>query len=83
MGMVKAAHQLALGTYITMRMSRASEGIYAYWRELLRTQWLSREEIERLQVERLHKLLLHAQDHCAFYRERFSWLASMRVGSRS
>lgn len=71
MGVVKAAHQLALGTYITMRMSRASEGVYAYLRELLRTQWLSREEIEQLQIERLKKLLLHAQEHCAFYRERF------------
>lgn len=70
-GVIKGAHQLALGAYINARIGISSGNIYAYIRELNRTQWLSREEIEQLQVERLKKLLLHAETHCAFYRERF------------
>jgi phenylacetate-CoA ligase len=68
---VQQLHQAALGAYIRMRIARAQDGAHAHMRELDHTQWLSREEIKRLQVERLKKLLLHAQAHCAFYRERF------------
>jgi phenylacetate-CoA ligase len=67
----KDLHQSALGAYTQMRIANASSGKRAYMRELDRTQWLSRSEIEQLQVDRLKKLLSYAQEHCAFYRERF------------
>jgi len=70
-GLVKRAHQVALGMYLNARMTRARDTLNAATRELNRTQWLSRAELEQLQVERLKRLLLHAQEHCAFYRERF------------
>jgi phenylacetate-CoA ligase len=41
-----------------------------YLREFERTQFLSEEEIRRLQFERLRSLLGHAYQQCPFYRER-------------
>src|SRR5690242_2604257 len=35
-----------------------------YWRELERTQWLSRAEVERLQFEALSRLIQHAFENC-------------------
>lgn len=70
-GIIQRAHQEALGAYTQMRIARASSGKRAYIRELDRTQWLPGAAIEQLQVERLKQLLLHAEAHCAFYRERF------------
>lgn len=40
---------------------------FAYWRELERTQWLSRAELERTQFESLRQLLRHAFEHCPYY----------------
>lgn len=68
---INGLHQIALGTYLRTRIAKASGGSRAYIRELDRTQWLPEAEIEQLQVERLKKLLFHAQEHCSFYRERF------------
>ena len=42
-----------------------------YQREFERSQFLSLEEIRRLQFDRLRSLLLHAHEHCPFYRRRF------------
>jgi phenylacetate-CoA ligase len=42
-----------------------------YWRELERTQWLPRAEIDALQFESLRRLLAHAHEHCPFYREQW------------
>ena len=42
-----------------------------YQREFERSQFLSPEEIRRLQLDRLRSLLLHAHEHCPFYRRRF------------
>ena len=39
--------------------------------DLERTQWLPREEIEKLQFERLKRLLIHSYNNVDFYRERF------------
>jgi phenylacetate-CoA ligase len=41
---------------------------FAYWRELERTQWLSRAELEQIQFESLRRLLRHAFEHCPYYR---------------
>jgi phenylacetate-coenzyme A ligase PaaK-like adenylate-forming protein len=68
---LKGLHQAALGAYTRARIAGASSGSRAYIRELNQTQWLPRKEIEQLQIARLKKLLLHAQEHCVFYRERF------------
>ncbi|MFN8545282.1 MAG: glycosyltransferase [Candidatus Binatia bacterium] len=42
-----------------------------YLEELRQTQWLPRAELEQLQLRRLRRLLHHAYDHVAYYRERF------------
>jgi phenylacetate-CoA ligase len=41
---------------------------FAYWRELERTQWLSRGELEELQFAALRRLIRHAFDHCDYYK---------------
>jgi phenylacetate-CoA ligase len=41
-----------------------------YSRDFERTQFLSRTDLEALQLDRLRKLLRHAMDHCPFYSTR-------------
>lgn len=41
------------------------------WKSLEQQQWWSRERLDRLQWERLAKLLEYAGQHSAFYRKRF------------
>ena len=43
---------------------------FPYLRELERTQWLSRPELERYQLDKLGRLLRSAAAHCPWYRER-------------
>jgi len=40
--------------------------------EYERTQYLSREQLERLQADRLSELLRYANENCPFYRKRFA-----------
>jgi phenylacetate-CoA ligase len=40
-----------------------------YLDELRQTQWLPRAEVEALQLRRLRRLVQHAYDHVAYYRE--------------
>jgi phenylacetate-CoA ligase len=42
---------------------------FHYLRDLERSQWLSRRELERLQFTALQKLVAHAFRHCPYYRE--------------
>jgi phenylacetate-CoA ligase len=42
-----------------------------YLEELRRTQWLRRPDIEALQLRRLQRLVRHAWEHVAYYREAF------------
>jgi phenylacetate-CoA ligase len=44
---------------------------FRYWKELERSQWLPVEELERMQLEALKRLVRHAFSHCPYYRE--SW----------
>jgi phenylacetate-CoA ligase len=50
---------------------RGERSMLPYLKEFERTQFLSRDELERLQYQRLRRLLYHAYEHCPFYRERF------------
>ncbi|HHJ37924.1 MAG: capsule biosynthesis protein CapK [Methylothermaceae bacteria B42] len=43
---------------------------FGYWAELERTQYLTCEEIKRLQLKRLRKLLSSALHHCPWHAER-------------
>ncbi|WP_119632230.1 phenylacetate--CoA ligase family protein [Methylocaldum marinum] len=43
---------------------------FAYLNELEKTQWLSREALERLQMKKLHSLLQLAYDHSPWHEER-------------
>ena len=42
---------------------------FAYWRALEKSQWLPREQIEALQIDRLRRLLTHAATTCPYYRD--------------
>ena len=42
--------------------------------KLEKTQWLSNEELKALQIQRLSKLLQHAQQHVPYYRDLFAQL---------
>ena len=46
---------------------------FEYWQELDRSQWLSRDAVLRLQLERLRQILTHAAQTCPYYRE--TWRA--------
>lgn len=43
--------------------------VFRYWKELERSQWLPRAELEQLQWERLRRLLAHAVRTCPFYQQ--------------
>jgi len=47
---------------------------FAYLEELDRSQWLPRDTIERLQLERLRRILTHAATTCPYYRETWPGL---------
>jgi len=47
---------------------------FEYWTELQDSQWLSAAQLERDQTAALRELLVHAQQHCRYYRE--SWRES-------
>ena len=42
-----------------------------YLRELERTQWLSEDELQALQLAKIQRLVKHAYEHVPFYRERY------------
>jgi len=48
---------------------------FAIWRGLEKSQWLSGEEIGRLQFQALRRLLTHAAETCAYFRDRWAELA--------
>jgi len=45
---------------------------FSFHREFLQSQFLSADEIRRLQLARLQKLVKHAYENCEFYRSRFT-----------
>jgi phenylacetate-CoA ligase len=42
-----------------------------YWAELERSQWLSRDKVEKLQTQALQRLLAHAWENCPYYRREW------------
>lgn len=48
---------------------------FAHWRELEKSQWLPRDQILALQLDRLRRLLTHAATTCPYYRELWPSLA--------
>lgn len=56
---------------------------FRYWRALEDSQWLPRAELERRQVDSLRRLLAHAHQHCAHYRDEWDRLGLRpdRLGS--
>ncbi len=55
---------------------------FAYLAELEKTQWLSREDIERLQMRSLRKLLHTALEHCPWHAERIRAAGLEKVSSQ-
>ncbi len=43
-----------------------SRRTFEYWQELEKSQWLSREAIRQLQLERLRQILVHAATTCPY-----------------
>ena len=50
---------------------RGGREIQRSLRELERTQWLSRSELEEIQFKKIQRLVSYAYDHVPFYRERY------------
>lgn len=42
---------------------------FRYWRELETSQWLSPQELDRIQLAGLQRLLAYASDYCPYYRD--------------
>jgi len=59
-------------TYWQVRSRKESARIIRYRRELERSQWLSPEALQALQLNKLQRLLTHAYEHVPFYRQRFT-----------
>src|SRR5690606_32851642 len=60
-------------------MERRGNHIRAYMREMEQTQQLPRKEVDRLQRDKLEKLLQHAVDHVPAYRDyRDSYAAAKK-----
>jgi phenylacetate-CoA ligase len=57
--------------YRIVDVIRRTDAAHAY-RELLKSEWLPVAELEAMQMERLKKLLVHAQEHVPYYRKVFS-----------
>src|SRR5689334_17966197 len=62
--------QFLYGSLLLPAFERLVKGrrTFRYWRELERSQWYSRPELERIQFERLEQLVRHAFAHCPYYR---------------
>lgn len=45
---------------------------FEFLRRLEREQWASRQELDRMRLEKLQALLVHARDHIPFYARRFA-----------
>lgn len=45
-----------------------------YWAELERSQWLDRRTIQEMQFEALRRLVAHAHESCAYYRQAWDRL---------
>ena len=43
-----------------------------YLRDLVKTQWYSREQLEQLQLRKLQKLLKHCTEHVPYYQNLFA-----------
>ncbi len=64
MGLYNLFHRVLFG----LKDYRDGTGIYRTARELRREQYLPPDELDRLRLERLRRILLHARDHSRYYR---------------
>src|SRR5581483_8156304 len=69
--MLRALHQLSFSAPAAPVFDRLTRRRYREsYRFLVRSQWLSRDEIARLQLGGLRRLLTHAYEYSPFHRER-------------
>lgn len=61
--------RVLLPAYETLFKGRST---WRYWNELERSQWMSRRELEALQLNRLKRLVAHAYERCSYFREAWS-----------
>ena len=63
-----------LAKHIIFRLHEKVMGrkTYACLKELEKSQWLSSQDLEDLKFKKLRELLIHANDHIAFYASRFA-----------
>jgi len=70
--LARGASALVRGVILPFWLKRDHPAYAKYRREYEATQFLSKEELQRLQLSRLRALLRHAFDHCPYYRQRMS-----------
>ncbi len=58
------------GKYLRLKAGLKGDRQYDILNSLQKEQWLSAEELQRLQVERFRKILAHALEKSAWYREK-------------
>lgn len=51
-----------------------NKAAFRYYTDLKKTQWLSREDLEKLQLAKLKRIINQAYYHVPYYRERFDQL---------
>jgi phenylacetate-CoA ligase len=71
---------IVLPVYETVLHGRKN---FRHWKELERTQWLPRAEVERIQLMNLRRLLAHAYQNCPYYRDTWRSLGLPPEGPRS
>jgi phenylacetate-CoA ligase len=65
-----AINSLIGGTIYRLQEQLLRRPTFAYLRELEHSQWLSREELEHIQLQKLQRLLGVAVQHCPWHAER-------------
>ncbi len=69
---MRIVDRLVRNVFYPLALWRSGDAGQLRWlREFERTQWLSPDDLRRLQLQRLQALLAHAYARCPFYRERF------------
>ena len=57
--------------YSSMRRFWWGGEIEQYVRSLMRTQWLSKQELESMQLKRIQRVIKHAYENVPYYRSRY------------
>jgi len=54
-----------------MRMRQVPPGFWTITKEVLKSQWMPKEELKKRQIQRLRRILRHSYDNIPFYKRIF------------